>query len=309
MVFKNKSFKLDEGIQDYNIKDPITSKVKDFYQKDPFPNYKIDDNKHTILQVGNNNLVMKELKEFIGYNKSIIEIGSGTCQLSNYLAIGTNNKIYAFDSSLHSLKLGKEFAKKNSIQNINFVRGDIFDKIFEDEVFDFIWCNGVLHHTKNPYLAFQNIVPCLKKNGYIFIGLYNKIGRLRTKIRKYIYKILGKKVLIKFDPVLRKIPINNHDKINAWIKDQYTHPVESTHTFDEILKWFKMNKIEFISSIPECSPFDNIQTGFFEKKSKASFFERIMQQIFMIFSSFGSEGGVFIFIGKKTNGSEPASEK
>ena len=257
MVLENKNFKLNDGINDYTITDPVTSKVKEFYQESPFPNYKIDDNKHTILQAGDNNWLMRELKKFIGFNKYLIEVGSGTCQLSNYLAIGTNNQIYAFDSSLQSLKLGKEFAKKNNIQNINFVRGDIFDKIFKDEVFDFVWCNGVLHHTKNPYEAFKSIIPCLKKNGYIFVGLYNKIGRFRTKFRKYIYKFFGKEILIKLDPVLRNIPKKNQDKINAWIKDQYTHPVESTHTFDEILRWFKMNNVEFINSIPECSSFNN----------------------------------------------------
>ena len=41
--------------------------------------------------------------------------------------------------------------------------------------------------------------------------------------------------------------------------------------------------------------------GFFEKNSKATFIERILQQFFMIFSSFGSEDGVFVFIGKKIN--------
>ena len=299
MVLKNKNFKLNNGITDFNIEDPVTSKVKDFYKDDPFPNYKIDDNKHTIVRSGDSNRLMKELKKFIGFNKLLLEVGSGTCQLSNYLAIGTNNQIYAFDSTFQSLKLGKEFAEKNNIQNVSFVRGDIFDKIFKDEVFDFIWCNGVLHHTKNPYEAFKCLLPYLKKNGYIFVGLYNKIGRFRTKFRKYIYKIFGKKILIKFDPVLRSIPSNSQDKINSWIKDQYTHPVESTHTFDEILRWFKLCNIEFISSIPECSPFTNAKKGFLEKKSKATFVERIIQQFIMIFTSFGAEGGVFIFIGKK----------
>ena len=299
MVLKNKNFKLNNGITDFNIEDPVTSKVKDFYKDDPFPNYKIDDNKHTIVRLGDNNWLMKELKKFIGFNKLLLEVGSGTCQLSNYLAIGTNNQIYAFDGTFQSLKLGKEFAEKNNIQNVSFVRGDIFDKIFKDEVFDFVWCNGVLHHTKNPYEAFKCLLPYLKKNGYIFVGLYNKIGRFRTKFRKYIYKIFGKKILIKFDPVLRSIPSNSQDKINSWIKDQYTHPVESTHTFDEILRWFKLSNIKFINSIPECSPFTNAKKSFFEKKSKATFVERILQQFMMIFSSFGSEGGVFIFIGKK----------
>ena len=145
------------------------------------------------------------------------------------------------------------------------------------------------------------MVPCLKKNGYILLGLYNKIGRFRTKFRKYVYKFFGKKIVIKLDPVLRSIPNESQDKINAWIKDQYTHPVEYTHTFDEILRWFKMNNIEFINSIPECSFFDDTKKNFFEKKSKATFIERILQQFIMIFSSFGSEGGVFIFIGKKIN--------
>mgnify|MGYP000627965712 CR=1 FL=1 len=104
-----------------------------------------------------------------------------------------------------------------------------------------------------------------------------------------------------FDPMLRNIKKKSKEQIEAWIKDQYTHPVESTHTFDEVLKWFKMNNIEFVNSIPESSPFYYIKGNIFEKGSKATFIERILQQFFMIFSSFGGEGGLFIFIGKKKN--------
>ena len=301
MEFNDKNFILKDGVFDFDIKDPITAKIAKFYEENPFPNYKSDDDKYTILKTGDSNLLMRELKKFVGFNKSLLEVGSGTSQLSNYLAIGTNNKIYAFDSSLQSLKLGKKFSEKNNIRNTIFVRGDIFDKIFKKEVFDFVWCNGVLHHTKNPYEAFRSLIPHVKKNGYIFIGLYNKIGRFRTKLRKYIYKIFGKKILIKLDPVLRNIQNKDQEKINAWIKDQYTHPLENTHTFDEILKWFKMNNIEFINSTPECSPFNITKKNLFEKNSKATFIERILQQFFMIFTSFGSEGGVFLFTGKKIN--------
>ena len=265
-MFKNNlDIHFKEGIYELNIKNSITQKVGKFYAEAPFPDYKIDDTKHTIQKIGDNNLLMKELKKFVGFNKSLLEVGSGTCQLSNYLAIGTNNEIYAFDASLQSLKMGKEFAEKNNIPNTIFVRGDIFDKIFEYEIFDFVWCSGVLHHTKNPYEAFKSIIPYLKKNGYIVVGLYNKIGRFRTKFRKYIYKFFGKKTVIKFDPILRNIPKESQDKINAWIKDQYTHPVEHTHTFDEILKWFQMNNIEFVNSLPSCSLFQGTQESFFEK--------------------------------------------
>ena len=175
---------------------------------------------------------------------------------------------------------------------------DIFDDVLSDNYFDLIWCNGVLHHTKDPYGAFEILVKSLKKEGYVLIGLYNKIGRVRTIFRRYIFKFFGRKILDKIDPTLRNLKFDENEK-NAWIRDQYFHPVESTHTFDEVLKWFKLNNIEFINSIPKCSLFDNFETSFFEKNSYATFPERIFQQIFMIFNKFGSEGSVFIFVGKK----------
>ena len=65
---------------------------------------------------------------------------------------------------------------------------------------------------------------------------------------------------------MRKTHKDSHDKINAWIKDQYLHPVESTHTFDEILNWFDKNNIKFISSIPNLSIFDTQNESYFTRK-------------------------------------------
>ncbi len=298
-LFKNQKYSFRDGVFDFNIEDSVTKIIKKFYEDTPFPNYKHSDDKASILEIGNSNYFMKNLKKFIGNNKRVLEIGSGTCQFSNYLAIGSNNEIVAFDSSLESLKLGYAFAKKNNLENIKFVRGDIFDEIFNKEYFDYIITNGVLHHTGNAKKAFEKSSLLLKKNGYVFVGLYNRYGRIRTIIRKYLFKIFGKKILFFFDPVLRKIPKDSKGKVDAWIKDQYLHPIESLHTFDEILKWFNINNFEFISSIPKCDPYETIDNNPFLKQSTANSFERIFSQIIMIFNHFGSEGGLFIFTGKK----------
>ena len=46
----------------------------------------------------------------------------------------------------------------------------------KDNIFDFIWCNGVLHHTKNPIKYILDILIFFsKKMKYVLIGLYNKI--------------------------------------------------------------------------------------------------------------------------------------
>ena len=294
-----KSFEEKNGLFSFIIKDVETKKVTEFYSKTPFPNYKNNDDKQTILDKGNRNFLAKKFKNFIGFRKKVLEIGCGTGQLSIYFSIGSNNKIVAFDPTIDSLKLAKNFAIKNEISNIDFVNADIFDDVLVDDYFDFIWCNGVLHHTKDPYKAFQIVAKSLKKEGYILVGLYNRIGRLRTILRKYISKLFGIKFLEIFDPTLKNLKISDEER-KSWIQDQYFHPIESLHTLDEVLEWFKNNNIEYINSIPSCDfEFSQNYDELFKKNSIGTFYSRIINQIFMIFNKLGSDGGLFIVIGKK----------
>ena len=295
--FLKKKFINKSGILSFEIKDEKTIKVAEFYDEKPFPNYKDDDNKSTILNKGDKNFLANQFKKFIGYKKNVLEVGCGTGQLSNYFAIGTNNNIIGLDPTRASLILAKDFADKNKINNIKFINADIFDDVLNDEVFDFIWTNGVLHHTRDPYGAFKILIRSLKTEGYVLVGLYNRFGRLRTIIRKYIFKIFGRKFIEKIDPTLRNLKLDENEKV-AWIRDQYIHPLESVHTIDEVLNWFKIHNIEFVSSIPS-SDFDYDYENIFEMKSSGTFFSRILNQILMIFNSFGSDGGLFILIGRK----------
>jgi hypothetical protein len=102
-----------------------------------------------------------------------------------------------------------------------------------------------------------------------------------------------------FDPVLRNAGANSQEKIKSWIRDQYIHPVESCHSFDEVLAWFDKNDIEFVNSIPSCEIKLQGDGDLFEQSSPSTRYERVWQQILMIFTSLGGEGGLFIFIGRK----------
>ncbi len=295
--FLKKKFFIKNGIYDFDIFDDSTKKVTEFYKESPFPNYGKKDNKLTILEKGNKNILTSQFKKFIGYNKNVLEVGCGTGQLSLYFSIGTNNNVIGLDPTKESLMLAKKFADDNNISNLNLVKADIFDDVLNDEYFHFIWCNGVLHHTKNPERAFNILAKSLKRNGYVLIGLYNKIGRVRTIIRKYIFKIFGIYVLKLFDPTLKNLK-NDKEQQKAWIRDQYLHPIESLHTIDEVLNWFDNNNIKFVNSIPsfDLKPdYNNI----FKDQSRSSTLKRIFFQFLMIFNKLGSDGGVFIMIGKK----------
>ena len=55
------------------------------------------------------------------------------------------------------------------------------------------------HYDENSFNAAirDTFTKSVKKNGYVVIGLYNKIGRLRTKLRKYLQLFLHMSMLTK----------------------------------------------------------------------------------------------------------------
>ncbi len=299
MEFLKKKLEKIENIFSHKIDNKVTKDVTSFYNIKPFPNYDESDNKATILNKGNKNYLAKQFKDFVGFKKKVLEVGCGTGQLSMYFSIGTNNEIVALDPTIESLRLANKFALENNIQNVKLVNADIFDEVLKDDYFDFVWTNGVLHHTKDPKKAFEITVKSLKNEGYILVGLYNKIGRIRTKIRKYLYKIFGKGIVLLLDPVLRNIKSGSPEQLDAWIRDQYEHPVESVHTIDEVLKWFHENKIKFISSVPNCTIDLDLNYNLFVEQEKGNVFYRWLNQFFMIFNFLGDDGGLFVLIGKK----------
>ncbi len=219
--------------------------------------------------------------------------------------------MYSLDATKKSLEVAQKFFDKENIKNIKIIEGDVLNKnILPQNYFDIIWCSGVLHHTEDPYLGFQNLTNFLKKDGYIIIGLYNKYTRIRTNLRRFIYsKIKNKKIkrhfLFTFDPILRSMKkklFKNRHKIAAWIMDQYHHPVESQHSIDEVFKWFKKNQVEILNYYPNNfyhsnDDFEKLFNS--DKLEKSSIIERIFLQLFSIFGPLGSEGGIFFVTGRK----------
>jgi len=278
--------------------------VEDFYTDNPFPNYEVHETIFDLRNKVEENEFIVNFKKLVGLGKRVIEVGSGTSQLSIALASGTNNQVVAFDPTLESLRLGSNFSKNSGVSNCIFVNGDLFSNPFMDEYFDIVWCSGVLHHTENPKKGFEIITTWLKPEGYVIVGLYNFYGRLRTVFRQKLFRLLGsgkfgRYILSLLDPILRQDI--SEEKKNAWFKDQYQHPVESLHTLDEVLKWFDQNKIEFMSSIPTCD-LENINyEKMFLNQNKGNVVTRFFSQVGMLFTPLGSEGGLFFVIGKKNN--------
>ncbi len=290
-VSKNK-YKIEDGIYRFleNLTDNQTSSVKEFYMEDPFPNYNSFDNLEKFIKKIENNYFVNSISSLISPNDLVLEFGCGTGQLGNFLAATNHSKVISADLTFNSLKLANNFKFKNNIKGIDFFECDIFKPCFKDNSFDLIICNGVLHHTVNPYQGFLNLVKMLKNEGLIIIGLYNSISRIKNSIIKYLSKFIGKSAYYLFDEVYR----NKDDFAQiSWLKDQYHHPLEKRYSFRELHDWFQKNNIEFINSIPSY----NKKADFISKIEEGDAIDQLNIQLIDLVEN--KEGGLFLFLGKK----------
>lgn len=275
----------------------VTSVVSEFYEGTPFPNYNSFDTLNTFVARAQQSVFVNLLCQGIPIGARVLEVGCGTGQLSNYLAATSMCEVFGSDMSMNSLRLGSAFASANAIPGITFMQMNLFRPCLADNSFDIVISNGVLHHTYDAKKAFMSISKLVNPGGHILIGLYNKIGRLTTDIRRFVRRIIGDRVLY-YDAVLRRDL--DSEKRRAWIADQYDHPHETKHSISEVLKWFDEAGFSFVSSIPSASQGLQLRPGgnLFTPQAPGNRLEQFYAELGLLFLS-GNEGGLFIMIGRK----------
>jgi SAM-dependent methyltransferase/uncharacterized protein YbaR (Trm112 family) len=300
----NRNFNVDSGIpQLFAPNDPekfkgdVTEVVKSFYEENPFPNYDDIDSEETLMEKARSGIFAKLLDEQIPQGAFVLEVGCGTGQLTNFLGMHYNRRVFGSDMCLHSLRLANGFRDRCGIKNAGFVQMNLFRPAFREQAFDLVVSNGVLHHTADPYGAFKSIARLVKPNGYIVIGLYNKIGRLTTDFRRFLFRVTADKLAF-LDAHMRNKNYNA-DRKRAWFYDQYKHPHESKHTFSEVIDWYEKNGFEYLFSIPkiEGGAFSN-EEQLFEPHDKGTRMSRFFTDLEMLLTG-GADGALFIVIGKK----------
>lgn len=119
-------------------------------------------------------------------NKSVLDVGCGP----GYWDRATSKlpcKYHGIDISDESIKLAlnsKEIFKTDGV----FKVGDAENIPFDDETFDHVISEGVIHHTPNTQQCINEIYRVLKKGGTASIGLYYKSPLIYNKAMFAIVK-------------------------------------------------------------------------------------------------------------------------
>lgn len=102
----------------------------------------------------------------ISTHSRILDVGTGTGVLIEYLLRSNPKKIVALDISENMLQIAKD--KYKEYDNIEFIQSDIYNYI--EEGFDYIFLYSVYPHLLKKELLFNKFKNILNKNGKVIIA-------------------------------------------------------------------------------------------------------------------------------------------
>jgi SAM-dependent methyltransferase len=129
--------------------------------------------------------ISNDLKIFLKNKSRILDAGCGngrvTALLREYSDASTS-EVVGIDL------VAADIAKKNlnKYSNTSFYKKNLLDDLSDLGLFDFIYCQEVLHHTDNPRKSFDNLVSLLKEGGEIAIYVYKEKAPIREYVDDFI---------------------------------------------------------------------------------------------------------------------------
>lgn len=245
----------------------ITNFIPRFVKNDAYVHsFSFEWYKHSKTQLDSSNNILRSEEAFrqrIDFDldnlkgKLVLDAGCGSGRFAEMVA-KYKGTVVAFDLSY---AIDMAFENIGQSENVHLIQADIFNLPFRDNIFDFIYSFGVLHHTPDAYKAFLKLTTLLKKGGSISIFVYSSYNkgivyssnfwrvfttRMPKKLLYYFCFISIPLYYIYRFPVIGNIakmlfPISM-ERDWKWrlldTFDWYSPKFQSKHTHAEVFRWF-----------------------------------------------------------------------
>ena len=255
----------------------VPGRIKSFYREHPFPNY--DDRKsvRSLITKSRDDRYSRLLGDQMPFNSRVLEVGCGTGQLSNFLAVGCRT-VVGTDQCLNSLRLAERFRSQQELTRVRFMQMNLLRPALRPDQFDVVLYHSLLRHPDDLHEGFKNISKLVKPGGHILVGLHNKFSRLVLGARRLFSGSAG----------------GTHHSIDRG------HSHRSGHTVGEVLKWFDDSGFSFVNAIPKTRPQDTFMDNesLFEVSPRGTPMDHILAQATSALTGSG-EKGFQIMIGRK----------
>lgn len=197
--------------------------------------------------------------------KLILDVGIGAGRFSDIVSRWGGEVVgidlsYAVDVALENI---------GDRPNVHIIQADIFALPFKEEIFDYVFSIGVLHHTPDTKEAFKKLIPHLKSGGEIAIWVYARyweniqvisktLRKLTTKIpKRLVFYLSSISVPLYYIGPLKNLifPVFQFSLHKAprwrWLDtfDWYTPKYAWQHTYPEVFGWFKESGLKEVTPL------------------------------------------------------------
>ncbi len=187
--------------------------------------------------------------------KRVLDVGCGAGRFAE-VSLATGARVVAID---YSCAVAACHANHRDHPRLEVVQADVYRLPFREEVFDFVYCLGVLQHTPDVKKAFTSLLPPLRRGGKIAVDLYPKIWlnvfwpkywlRPFTKrmARERLFRLVERMVprLMPISRVLGRIPIVGRRL--RWLVPIANY--DGIHPLDEkqLIEWAVLDTFDMLS--------------------------------------------------------------
>lgn len=143
-------------------------------------------------------------------------------------------------SKVHAIDVGEQCVASTRLRNrswqarLEVRQGSVLALPYPDDYFDFVHCDGVLHHTSAPYEGFRELVRVAKPGAAIMFGLYGAGGLLNFCI--YSARLLRRVVPRPFAERVLRMLTSDPIKIYVFLDPLYV-PIRRLYRQRDAYEW------------------------------------------------------------------------
>lgn len=194
-------------------------------------------------------------------DRLVLEVGIGVGGIADHVARTKGCELIGIDLS-HAVDAAYRQFGQNPFFHI--VQASLFAPPFEDECFDYVYSQGVIHHTYSTRSAFRRLARLPKVGGALYVWVYSKYDEQRTPLRRVLMALESG-----LRPVYSRLPApiqtaavapwaplyilhqrraarsNPHQTTYGWreamhaARDRWTPRYVHRHTDEEVSAWFE----------------------------------------------------------------------
>jgi SAM-dependent methyltransferase len=183
--------------------DDITLRVKQMYEKYPFPG-------SNVINLFHGNRLKRDLfsRKKNADHLRILDAGCGSGEKAVSLAkVFRTSEIVGWDISASSIQKAKELAAREKLKNIRFEEIDLINTDISKyhNNFDVIVAWGVIHHLSKPEEGLRNLGFTLKTDGLFYVWLYAlySLERFEISLFRQAIRLLLKKEGFSYESGIR----------------------------------------------------------------------------------------------------------